>query len=202
MLTPRVLSVGPALAVVALGAVLVGCSSSSSGPASPRSPDRAPAGAGVSAVAALDCSGSIHQDPPPPDWELVLGVVALPTTVRAAALQTARTGDADPALRLFAKTGLRIKAGTRFELVVPESSADAVSIGWNGQPSTPSRRVTVACRRDASQTGWLAYPGGYWLPRPACVSLVVRVGKSEQHVRLGLGTPCPGQRPPQGPSER
>jgi len=150
----------------------------------------------------LVCRNYIDQHPPPPEFEKVLDVVALPTSSKAAALQTGRTGDPDPAVRLFAKTGLVIKAGTKFELVVPDEAKDMVSIGWGGAPSTPSRRITVSCPARASSSGWQAYVGGYWAPRPACVPLIVRAGGKEQRVLIGLGTPCPGQLPPQGPSDQ
>jgi hypothetical protein len=148
------------------------------------------------------CRNFINQHPPTPDFENVLGVVALHTSGKAAALQTGRTGDPDPAVRLFAKNGLVIKAGTTFELVVPDEAKDIVSIGWGVGPIKPSRRVAVSCPTGASSSGWLAYPGGYWVPRPACVPLIVRASGEEQRVQIGLGTPCHGQLPPQGPSDQ
>jgi len=148
----------------------------------------------------LKCGDYIDAQPPPPDFQIVLGVVALPTSPSHAALGTS-AGGPDPSLRLFAKTGLVIKAGTNFELIVPDQPADHLAIGW-GQNSTPSRRVIVANCPDGRHTGWLAYPGGYWLSAPACVSLIVRASGKDQFVHIGLGTPCPGQQPPQGPSDR
>ena len=80
-----------------------------------------------------------------------------------------------PALRLFAKTGLVIKTGVKFELVVSNLTGNRVGIGWGDGPSTPSHRVEVNCP-DVGGTGWLAYPGGYWLDHPACIPLSVRLG--------------------------
>ena len=148
----------------------------------------------------LKCADYIDAQPPPDDFQIVLGVVALPTSPRAAALQTTSVNDPDPLLRLFAKTGLFIKAGTRFELIVPDQPADRLAIGWAN--STPSRRVIVANCPDGRHTGWLHYPDGYWLSAPACVSLIVRADGKDQLVHIGLGTPCPGQQPPPGPSDR
>ena len=48
---------------------------------------------------------------------------------------------------------------------------------------------------------WLAYAGGYWIDHPACVPIIVRTGGKQQTVHIGIGTPCPGQQPPQGPSQ-
>jgi hypothetical protein len=119
-----------------------------------------------------------------------------------AALQTSATSGGDPAVRLYAKTGLVIRAGTTFDLVVPDEAKEMVSLGWGNGPITPSWRVTVACPSRATPDQWLAYPGGYWVPRPACVPLIVRAGGKEKRVHVGLGTPCPGQLPPQGRSDR
>lgn len=159
-----------------------------------------PLGSAEPAAAMLKCADYIDAQPPSNNFQIVLGVVALPTSPSHAALQTS-AGGPDPSLRLFAKTGLVIKAGTNFELIVPDQPADRLAIGW-GQNSTPSRSVIVANCPDGRHTGWLAYPGGYWLSAPACVSLIVRADGKDQLVHIGLGTPCPGQQPPQGPSDR
>jgi len=202
------------MTVIVLGLVIASCSAKSSTPVPIPTPTTASgptsdprtatqqAGSSIVSSATLACSNYIDQHPPPSYFEKVLDVVALPTSSKAAALQTGRTGDPDPAVRLFAKTGLVIKAGTKFEMVVPDEAKDMVSIGWGGTPSTRSRRVTVSCSARASSSAWQVYVGGYWVPRPACVPLIVRAGGKEQRVLIGLGTPCPGQRPPQGPSER
>ena len=147
----------------------------------------------------LKCADYVDAQPPPDTFQIVLGVVALPTSPSYAALQTTAVGH-DPSLRLFAKTGLFIKAGTRFELIIPDQPAGRLAIGWAN--STPSRRVIVANCPDGRHTGWLDYDGGYWLSAPACVSLIVRADGKDQLVHIGLGTPCPGQQPPPGPSDR
>jgi hypothetical protein len=144
----------------------------------------------------LSCSGSIGTDAPPAPFETVLGVVGLPTSPRYEALQTSRSGSG--AERLFAKTGLVIKAGSAFDLIVPAGTA--LRIGW-GQ-TDPGTRLHVPACPNAGGDGWLAYPGGYWTTRPACVPLVVAAAGGRREVHIGLGTPCPGQRPPQGPSDR
>ena len=201
------------MTVVVLGLAIGSCSTTSSttvpmptpmtaSSTSDPSHSAASAGSSIASSAALVCRNYIDQRPPPPYFETVLEVVALPTSNKAAALQTGRTANPDPAVRLFAKTGLVIKAGTKFELVVPDEAKDMVSIGWSGAPSTPSRKVTVSCPARASSSGWQAYVGGYWAPRPACVPLIIRAGGKKQRVLIGLGTPCPGQLPPRQPSDQ
>ena len=152
------------------------------------------------AESTLKCGNYIGRDAPTAPMQVVLGVVALPTSPGYPALQTALTGDAG-SRRLFAKTGLLVKPGTTFELVVPAGLADRLGIGWGGAPSAPTSRLTVAECPNPGGAGWLAYAGGYWIDRPACVSLIVKAGGKEQQVQIGLGTACPGQLPPQGPNE-
>jgi hypothetical protein len=145
----------------------------------------------------LDCTNYINGNLAAAPLQVVLGVVGLPISPGYPALQTALSGNG--ALRLFAKTGLVIRPGTEFELIVPARFISRLSIGW-GNPGTPSHRVVVNnCPKAGS--GWLAYPGGYWIDHPACVSIIVRAGSKQQLVHIGVGKACPGQRPPQGPSQ-
>jgi len=197
-------------AVIAAALLLGACSTTptaneNTGASPVSSPQQAPAtssgtttpvGSAEAGSATLDCANYIDAQPPPADFQIVLGVVALPTSPSHAALGTSANGP-EQSLRLFAKTGLDIRAGTRFELIVPDQPAGRLGVGWGGAPSTPSRRLIVANCPNAGHTGWLAYPGGYWVSDPACVPLIVRAGGEDQLVHIGLGTPCPGQQPPQ-----
>jgi hypothetical protein len=148
------------------------------------------------AESVLTCGNYIDGNAPVAPLQVVLGVVALPVSPEYPALQTSLSGDGNGALRLFAKTGLVIRPGTTFQLIVPARFSDRLSIGWG----TPSHRVVVS---DCSNPGggWLAYAGGYWIDHPACVPIIVRAGSKQQQVHIGVGTACPGQRPPQGPSQ-
>lgn len=133
----------------------------------------------------------------------VLGVVALPTAPRYGALQTSRTG-MHGRLRLFAKTGLLVKPHTRFKLRVPVGLRRRMAISWGnaGDPPPRSRFVVEDCAGSgATSSRWLAYAGGYYVSRPACVPLDVLANGRRRRVRLGLGTPCPGQRPPPQPTQ-
>jgi hypothetical protein len=152
------------------------------------------------AESALKCGNFIDRHPPTASMQIVLGVVALPTAPAYPALQTALTGDAEPG-RLFAKTGLIVKASTTFDIVVPAKYADRLGIGWGGAPSVPTSRLTVTDCPNPGGSGWLVYPGGYWIDHPACVPLIVKADGKEQQVHIGLGTACPGQLPPQGPNQ-
>lgn len=143
----------------------------------------------------LPCSTGIAvSDAQVAPLHVVLGVVALPVSPGYPALQTSMTNGPQ---RLFAKTGLVIRPGTTFELIVPAPFTSRLSIGWD----TPSHRVVVSDCASPGRSGWLAYVGGYWIDHPACVAIIVRAGGRQQQVHIGLGTACPGQRPPQGPSQ-
>ena len=161
----------------------------------PTGPARLPPG-----ESALACGDYIDNNAQAAPLQVVLGVVALPVSPGYPALGTSLSGDGNGPLRLFAKTGLVIRPGTRFELIVPARFTSRLRIGW-GKPGTPSQRVVVD---DCANTGgrrWLAYAGGYWIDHPACVSIIVSVGGKQQQVHIGIGTACPGQRPPQEPTQ-
>jgi hypothetical protein len=151
------------------------------------------------AESVLKCGSFIGNSARAGPLQVVLGVVALPASPGYPALQTSLSGDGNGPLRLFAKTGLVIRPGTTFELIVPARFTSQLSMGW-GMPGTPGHRVLVDNCANAGG-GWLAYAGGYWIDHPACVPVTVRAGGKQQQVHVGVGTACPGQRPPQGPSQ-
>lgn len=143
----------------------------------------------------LSCSTGIRvSDAQVAPLQVVLGVVALPVSPAYPALQTTLTNGPH---RLFAKTGLVIRPGTTFEVIVPARFTSRLSIGWD----TPSSRVVVSGCARPDGGGWLGYVGGYWIDHPACVPIIVSAGGRQQQVAIGLGKACPGQRPPQGPSQ-
>ena len=169
-------------------------SASASVPVSPGSTGGAPA----TETATLTCGDAIDGGPPPEDSEEVLGVVALPTSPAHTALQAAGSGD-PAAPRLFAKTGLLIRAGSAFELTVSPPPGNAVGIAWGNPGPEPTRRFAVPACPDTFGTGWLAYPGGYWADRPLCLPVTVRVQDMVRQVAIGVGAACPGQQPPPQP---
>jgi hypothetical protein len=167
-----------------------------SGHASTRPTGPSTSSATPAAESVLDCSTAAVVDGVAP-LQVVLGVVALPISPGYPALQTSLSGDIHGALRLFAKTGLFFRPGATFELIVPAGFTSRLSIGW----STPSHRVVVRNCANSGGGRWLALVGGYWIDHPACVPIIVRAGGKQQQVHIGIGKACPGQRPPQGPSQ-
>ena len=143
----------------------------------------------------IDCwEGSAVQGPiPPPDYSIILGVVALPT---GRALQANPDSLEDGTSALFAKDGLLFKMGTAFDLSVSSEWTGRLAMGW-GSPATPLRDVHVpVCTPTGAQTAWVDLGGGYLLRSPACVTVIVTVGAAQEPVQIGIGAPCPGQAPP------
>ncbi|MBM2621321.1 hypothetical protein JIG36_38045 [Actinoplanes sp. LDG1-06] len=125
----------------------------------------------------VDCAHDIGGRPPDNSYRLVLDAVALPT----GRLQTAGSGEPG---RLFAKTGLLVRAGTEVELT---ATTEDVTIGW-GSPGPEATTITVpAC---PSAAGWLAFPGGYHVPKPMCVNLIVRAHGREERAEVRVGADC------------
>jgi len=180
--------------------LLAGCTSPSVGttagarssPASPTEP--------VPASASLACEHSIDGGAPPPGFQVILGVVALPTSAAGPALQAGPGGNGPGFPALFAKTGLVVRAGAQVELETPEQPGNRTALGWGSwTQDAPTRRFVVPGCPDDRGTGWLVYAGGYYANRPLCLPLTVRVGGQEQQVRIGVGAACPGQAPPAVP---
>jgi hypothetical protein len=125
--------IAAATATAALMLLPAGCENGTDAPSETDSRGRA---------TSLSCKNSIESlDGPTVDsgHTVVLGRVALPT---GRALGANRTAE-DPEFPLLAKDGLVIKAGTAFELIVPEVWRDRLRIGW-GSPAQP--RLVSRCR--------------------------------------------------------
>ncbi len=147
----------------------------------------------------LNCNDYIGTVPPPARMQVVDDVVAFPASPRMAALQTADTGHAG-AHRLFAKWGLTFRTGEMFTLAIPRRLRSDAAVGW-GSSARPVARLTVpACQ--VAGAGWLSYAGGYWVRDPLCLPLFVTIHGDRQTIHIGVGAPCPGQRPPPQPTQR
>lgn len=154
-------------------------------------------------VRVLPCRETIGNEPPAPGMTVVLGVVALPASPRLhQALQTASTFSHDPAVRLFAKWGLVIRAGAEFRLIVPHGLLGRVSIDWgNADEGHVGTTIVVHACRGGQGDRWLAFAGGYWVRRPVCAPLTVAAHGRRRRVWVGIGTACPGQLPPPQPTQ-
>jgi hypothetical protein len=176
---------------------LAGCSSSQGQDAPAPTARPGPAAASV----ALDCANGMGTRLGDEDLTPVLGVVALPSSPHAAALGTGRLED--PALpRLFAKSALLVRQGSSFSLHVARNSPSPVEFSWtqHGAEPSPTRSLVVRNCRGTTGSKWLAFVGGYYVNRASCVTLIVTTATNERTVRVGIGRPCAGQRPPHVPS--
>jgi hypothetical protein len=156
-------------------------------------------------LAVLRCQDVIGSVPAPPlSSSVVLDRVALPT---GQALQ-ANAQPGGPGA-FFAKDGLLIRRGAAFDIVVPDSWRGRLTVTWGSlaKPTShlripgcrPTERMPASGRWDAGDA-WLAYPGGYWVSKRACVSVVIESGQAQQPVAIGVGASCPGQGPPPSPA--
>ena len=134
----------------------------------------------------LDCN-AIGDEDPPPDYTVALGRVALPAAATFGTLQAARQGDG----RWFAKTGLGIRAGTEWRLLVPRAARGPLLIGW-GSPGVPRRVVSPPPCDIPSTSGWLWFPGGFFVSRRGCYPVVVVAAGRRETLPIAVGAPCPG----------
>jgi hypothetical protein len=188
-----------ALVLAAASIPLAGCSSEHGNPLP--SPTTRPDSAASSVT--LQCLNGIGTHLRGLDVRPVLGVVALPTSPNSAALGTGRLGD--PGLpRLFAKSPLVVRSGSSFTLTAAPASSRGLGFFWNPHPGdySPTRSLVVKSCRAASASKWLAFVGGYYLNRASCVDLTVTTAAGTRRVKVGVGEPCAGQRPPVGPSQK
>lgn len=142
----------------------------------------------------IDCETAIDAvSAPPADYTILGDAVAMLTTESSdTALQTSRSGDADPTKRLFAKSGLLLRAGAEARL-----ESDDAWLDW-GSNAIDRRLDAGPCEGDST---WLAFAGGYLVGDPACVAVTVTVDGSDFPYTMGIGAPCPGQKPPPQPSD-
>jgi hypothetical protein len=162
----------------------------------------APASAGGPNVGAggawtLPCSQIVGTQAPPRRMRIVLGSVGLPGRPgESRALQTGRDGR-----RLFGKSGLWVRNGARFALIVPATLHARLTMTWGdaGAGDRGYAMIDPGCR--VGHARWLNYVGGYWVTRQLCATLIVSVVSRRRRVRIGIGASCPGQRPPSPPSQ-
>lgn len=142
----------------------------------------------------LDCTDPISELGSPPDgFQLIDGVVALQTIETSSRpLQLGRTVAAESGDLRFAKTGLIVRSGAEFEIIVSPPSGVQALVSWgNTGKARPTHLFMVGpCE---AQAKWIAFPGGYFVSEAACVELIVQHRNIDTHVSVGVGTSCDGQ---------
>lgn len=148
--------------------------------------------------ASLQCSTTTASEVDPGRSRVVvLERVALP----AVALQANRFRDNAPSARFFSKTGLLVRPGAKFDLIVPKGLRTKLMISWGGSGRTfvlHAPPCGPGGERDQfdSYDMWDVYAGGFYVREPTCAALKVKAGGITQRVPVGIGAPCPGQFPP------
>ncbi len=140
------------------------------------------------------CTNSVDTiTEPPAGYRLVGEDVAVPARP---VLQVAESGQPDPAARLFAKWGLVVRGGAVVDLRVAAGWEDKARLGW-GSSVVPAMSAHVrACAPVDDRPQWLAFVGGTWVARPACLPLTITSRGQTAHIQLGVGVPCDGTKPP------
>src|SRR6267378_356963 len=87
-------------------------------------------------VDSLPCQDIGATATPPSDFSILFDRVALPTR---SALQANRSGESDPTRRLFAKSGLFVRPGVAFDLIVADEWRGRLTLGWGGKKGTHLR---------------------------------------------------------------
>ena len=127
----------------------------------------------------LTCPASQNGDAgPSPDLEILLDAAALPTK------RVLETDDHQDGW-LFSKVGLYVRPNLTVELSV-ESTMDA-GIEYGG--SDRSRRIVLTqCTQLPGR--WIVYTGGYYVRKPTCLPIRLRVNGIEAVARIAVGAPC------------
>ncbi|MGC5009900.1 hypothetical protein ACLQ2R_03960 [Streptosporangium sp. DT93] len=191
------------LAALAPLQAVAACSSGEPGARPPAASPRSPSPSAISPVASAtpEPPGTVRCDTrvggeraPSGDLRIVGDAVALPagdTRERALQVSEVRLPDGGPGL--FAKQGLLVRRGRHVELTVPEGMTGRLWLKW-GRPDPPGTRVVVD--RCDSDDEWIAFVGGYTVREAGCLPVLVGVdGGAPREVLIGIGAPCPGQRP-------
>src|SRR2546425_5298970 len=131
-------------------------------------------------VDSLPCQDIGATATPPSDFSILFNRVALPTR---SALQANRSGESIPTRRFFAKSGLFVRPGAAFDLVVPDEWRGRLTLGWGGKKGTHLQGPKCQPSNHANDF-WLGYAGGYRGPQPSFVSGSLRGGRGEHAVRV------------------
>lgn len=92
----------------------------------------------------------------------------------------------------FAKVGLAIKSGVKFNIIVPPTWRNRMRIGWgnNGYKLATTLKVP-GCSSTPDGAKWLVYPGGFWLTVAACVPLTIETTTGTRSIHVPIGKSCP-----------
>ena len=94
------------------------------------------------------------------------------------------------------KLPIFIRAGGRaFTIQVPPTWHQPAGMAWDNrgdaQPAIARGVRVLPCPGGDKLSVWLAYPGAFYVDRPACLPLVITIGGKSYRTRVPLGRACP-----------
>jgi hypothetical protein len=138
---------------------------------------------GTGGIITASCRDAIGREPNGVQRRVILGVVSVPPRYVPQVVRYQHDGWA-----YWSKWGLSIQAGNRpVRISVPKAWRKRVAIEW-GLGGPVSEQRFEAC--SPPPTYWNAFAGGFSLSAPACVPLVIQVGRQSRIVRFGIGRRC------------
>jgi hypothetical protein len=150
----------------------------------------AASGGGIAPLKVVTCNDiAIFGNAASPRRRILFARVAVP---RESFVMQPHAAQANRPLPYFAKQGIQLHSGRQpVEVLVPNRWRSRFAIGWgeNGGPQQASAVRLLACSPVLGHA-WLTYPGGYFVRKPACVPLVIRIGRETTRIRLSIGKSC------------
>jgi hypothetical protein len=94
------------------------------------------------------------------------------------------------------KLPIFIRAGGRaFTIEIAPAWHERAGMAWDNRgdarPAIAHGVRVLPCPGGNAASVWLAYPGGFYVQRPACLPLVVTIGARRYQAQVPLGRPCP-----------
>ncbi|MDP9258527.1 MAG: hypothetical protein M3Q31_18540 [Actinomycetota bacterium] len=97
---------------------------------------------------------------------------------------------------LWSKLPIFIRAGGRaFTIEIAPAWHERAGMAWDNRgdakPAIAHGVRILPCPGGDNATVWLAYPGGFYVARPACLPIVITIGAKRYRARVPLGRGCP-----------
>ena len=100
-----------------------------------------------------------------------------------------------PAFPYWSKLPIFIRAGGRpFTIEIAPTwrgARNGLGQARGREAGDRAWRAVVPCPGGDRSSVWLAYPGGFYVERPACVPIVITIGAKRYRARVPLGRACP-----------
>ena len=181
----RTLSLTLAATVIALGAVQAGLARAKTAQVAPPP--------GIHLRGTASCDSAIDYSATPTFSNVLFDRVALWPSTFVWQMGYDRHRYARP-FHYFGKQGIDVKAGSgAVWLIVPAAWRNRASLVYgdsSGREGASMVRIK-GCSAPEPSTPWLGYPGGFYVRKPLCLPLRVRVGTQSALIRVSLGKACP-----------